>query len=239
MRKNILFVLFAVTMVFVSEAQIKKAAIISVFGSRNLSDNPLETQLYETIMKDSSFNLKPVMTKFEEAIQEAFIPQFPFPFLTKQEVTGHEGYAGLADLTKYGRDNWTTTSAEGYIPIAAYGIADDVDAIKAAFQFYDVDAVMIVFINFNIYDAGGYGQLAKKKIYANVNVKLFDKDGERIFKLKERATSNSGVLAVGGVITDVSKLMPMINESSDNLISDMNKVLPKKLAKMAEELAKK
>ncbi|MDX2189820.1 MAG: hypothetical protein SFY32_08140, partial [Bacteroidota bacterium] len=56
-----------------TQAQIKKAALISVFGSRNLSDDPLETKLYEAIMKDSSFNLSKVVTRFDSLIINSFL----------------------------------------------------------------------------------------------------------------------------------------------------------------------
>lgn len=238
MKKKLLVVLVALCSVFAAEAQVKKAAVISVFGSRNLSDNPMETKMYEAIMKDSSFNLVPIVNEFDKVLTEAFLPEFPFPFEKKENVVTNDKYKGLVFHTRYAKENWTTTSAEDYIPIAAFGVADDNEAIKKSFEFLDVDAVMIVYINFEVYDAGGIGPLAKKKVYANVNVKLFDKDAKRIFKLKERATSKTGVLAVGGIITDVKEVMTMVQESSDQLIIDMKKTLPKKLAKMAKKLAK-
>jgi hypothetical protein len=231
MKKH-LITLFAILIVATSFAQVKKAAIISVFGSRNLSDNPLDTKIYEELMKDSSFNLTPIVNEFDVVVRETFIPDFPFPFLDKKDVVSKPEYPKLAEKTKWADENWMTTAAEEYVPIAAYGIADDEEAIKEAFTFLDVDAVMIVYINFNIYDAVGIGPLTKKKIYANVNMKMFDKDGKRIFKLKDRATSNKGVAAVAGIVASPEKIMPLIQEASDNLLEDMKKKLPKNTGKI-------
>jgi len=42
-----------IALLFISlavNAQMEKVALISVFGDRNLSDNPLETKIYEALM---------------------------------------------------------------------------------------------------------------------------------------------------------------------------------------------
>ncbi len=223
-----------------ASAQINKGALISVFGDRNLSDDPMETKLYEVIMKDTSFNLNGIVNKFDQTIREKFIPQFPFSFLSKDEVVGAAGYTDLKQMTRWAREDWATTPAKQYVPIAAFGIADDTDAIKKSFEIVQsgVDGVMVAYINFNIYSAGGIGPMAKKKVYAYVNLKMFNKDGKRVFKLKERASSDEGVLSVAGIITDIKKVMPMVQSAADNLMKDMEAKLPKSLAKMARSMEK-
>jgi hypothetical protein len=237
---KLLKLLFLLMVCTTASGQINKGALISVFGDRNLSDNPLDTKIYEALMKDTAFNLNPIVNKFDKAIREKFLPQFPFPFLSKDEVVNAAGYADLKNLTRWAKDTWYTTAAAGYVPIAAYGVADDTDAIKKSFEVVQngVDGVMIAYVSFNIYDGGGFGPMAKKKIYAYVNIKIFNKDGKRIFKLKERASSDEGVLAVGGFITDFGKLKPMIESSAANLLKDMDTKLPKSLAKMAKAMDK-
>lgn len=232
--------LFLVLIGTTASAQITKGALISVFGDRNLSDNPLDTKLYEAIMKDTAFNLVPIVNKFDKTIREKFLPQFPFPFVSKEEVTNATGYADLKSLTRWNRDNWSTTPAEKYVPIAAFGVADDTDAIKKSFEIVQqgVDGVMIAYVSFNIYDGAGIGPMAKKKIWAYVNIKIFNKEGKRIFKLKERASSTEGVMAVGGIITNFGKLKPMIESSAENLLKDMDEKLPKALNKMAKQMDK-
>lgn len=240
MKKLISICLILVSMVLASQAQLNKVAVISVYGSRNLSDNPLETKLYEAIMKDSSFNLNPIVTKFDVTIREKFVPQFPFPFLTKEEVVNAPGYKDLANVTKYMKEDWRFTAAKDYVPIASFGIIDDTEAIKKSFELLpaDVEGVMVCFIEFNIYDAVGVGGMSSKKVYAYVNTKIFNRDGKMIFKLKERASSSKGVMAVGGIITDIKKVMPMVTDAADRLFEDMQEKLPKSLAKMAKRIDK-
>jgi hypothetical protein len=237
--KRLLIALIIFTTPFVSNAQLKKVALISVFGNRNLSNNILETSLYETLMKDSSFNLTKIVTKFDNIITTTLVPQFPFPFVPKEEVVNANGYKDLKELTKWAKDDWQTTPAEGYVPIAAFGIFDDEAAIKKSFDVIpDIDGVMIAYIEFQLYDAVGMGGITTKKVYAYVNIKIFDKDGDRIFKLKERSSSSGSVMAIGGFVTDVKKIMPLINDASDKLLVDMQQKLPKSLAKMAKKMEK-
>ncbi len=240
MKQTIVFLFVSLFTITMLSAQIKKAAIISVFGSRNLSDNPMETKIYEALMKDTSFNLDPIVDKFDNLIREQFVPQFPFPFVPKETVVGHPEYVSLIKFTKWATESWYTTSAKGYIPIAAYGIADDEEAIKKSFSYLppDVDAVMIAYIDFSLFDEVGIGGFNKKKIKAYVNLKMFDKDANRIFKLKENANSDTGLAAYGGFVLETDKIMPMIESASNNLFEDMKEKLPKSLNKMAKKLAK-
>src|SRR5690349_11360478 len=104
-----------------ASAQISKGAVISVFGDRNLSDDPMETKIYEKLMKDTAFNLVPIVNKFDKTIREKFLPQFPFPFVTKDEVVKAQGYPELKDLTRWAKDPWYTSPADNYVSIAAFG----------------------------------------------------------------------------------------------------------------------
>lgn len=70
MKKLILVISVAIPLLM--DAQIKKVALISVFGGRNLTDNILETKIYEAIMKDSTFNLTKIVTKFDSLISIIF-----------------------------------------------------------------------------------------------------------------------------------------------------------------------
>jgi hypothetical protein len=231
-------------------AQIKKCAVISVFGNRNLSDNPLDTKLYEAVLKDSSFDISGTVAQFEAVIQKEFLHQFPFEFKNKTEVVNAPGYIAMDSMVAYktyiyeegGRASsfsWANPfiPADGYINILPW--LGDTKAIKKAFEvFPDVDAVMVAYIDFNIYDAVGFGGISSKKVYAYANMKIFNSDGKRIFKLKERASSKKGVTALGGIVLDPKKLTPMVFDSAEQLFGEMRASMPKKLAKMAKKIDK-
>lgn len=166
--KKLLFI-FSVALLLSSaaEAQINKGAIISLFGSKNLSDDPLETKLYEALLKDSSFNISGTVNEFERIIQEKMVPGFPFPFMDKKDVVGNAEYQKLesnviANANAKDEDGtWQGimnpyVAADDYRVLAAWGILNDKKAIQKTFELFPgVDAVMIGYINYNIYDAAG------------------------------------------------------------------------------------
>lgn len=236
-------------------SQVKKAAVISVFGNKNLSDNPLDTKMYEALLKDSSFDISGTVGQFEGIIQENLIPSFPFPFESKEVITSSEAYQGLDSVVLYpmtyrggpfkeetGQSLMDLYNplipADGYINIAAFGpLATDKKAIQRIFEIFpDLDAVMIAYIDFNIYDGVGAMGISSKKVYAWVNVKLFNREAKRIFKLKERVSSKKGVTAVGGFVVNAEKLTPIINDAAEQLFAEMKAKIPKSLAKMAKKI---
>ncbi len=244
--KRILTALIVIAAVTISEAQIKKCAVISVFGNRNLSDNPLDTKLYEALLKDSSFDISGTVAEFETLVNKEFMPQFPFPFKDKTEVVNNDEYKALDSITIYKTYAWNNSkfdwaspfiAADGYLKIAPW--IGDKDVIKKSFEvFPDVDAVLIAYLDFNIFDNVGIGGISSKKVRANANIKVFNKEGKRIFKLKEGASSKKGVTALGGFVLDPKKLKPMVFDSAEKLFAEMKAKMPKKLAKMAKKIDK-
>lgn len=244
MKKQILLsVLIACAIMFVnvSHAQLKKVAIISVYGDKNLSDDPMNTLIYEKILKDSSYNITRIINDFDKVLREKFVQKFPFEVMAKEDVITTDGYKEIADLTRFKSGNYYVVPGEGYVSIAAWGaIAQDDEAIKKAFEILpdDVDGVIIAYLNFNMYQSGGIGPLSRQKVYAVVNMKIFNRDVKRLFKLREKETSDTGIMAVGGIVTQPKEVMPLIDNASENLFVAMDKKLDKSLGKMIKKMQK-
>jgi len=246
MKKILLSLCLIITTV--SYAQIKKAAIISVYGSKNLSDNPLETKLYEALLNDDSFDVSKTVLKFEEMINKKIVPGFDFPFMEKKAVVDSKEYKGIKTryMEEVNEDSGSLEKfyqalvpADGYKNLASFGIVNDKKAILEFFELFpDVDAVMIAYIDYNIYDGIGALGVSKKKVYANANIKLFNKEGKRIFKLKESESSKKGVLAVAGIVPDPGKLKPLIDDATKQLFNGLDKRIAKSMKKMVKKLNK-
>ncbi|MEQ8924398.1 MAG: hypothetical protein RLO81_01230 [Fulvivirga sp.] len=244
--KKIILILFLAFVTMQGYTQVKKCAVISVFGNRNLSDDPLDTKLYEALLKDSSFNIAGTVNEYEKLVRNEFLDLFPFPFKDKAEVINSDEYKALDSITVYktyawekSKFNWADPliGADGYLKIAPW--LGDAKVIKKAFEvFPDVDAVLIAYIDFNLYDAVGIGGISSKKVYAYANIKVFNSDAKRIFKVKDRSSSKKGVTALGGFVLDPDKLKPMVFDAAEQLFADMKKKFPKKLEKMAKKIDK-
>jgi hypothetical protein len=238
--------LFAVASVSLN-AQIKKAAIISVFGNKNLSDDPMDTKIYEALLKDSSFNITGTVSDFEKVIEGKLIPALGIPFMNKEEVVGNAEYqkvkSRLVRDDEEGKDfqNFYNpyVAAKGYKNIAAFGIVNDKKAIARCFEIFpDIDAVLIAYIDYNLVAEAGAMGITNNRVYANCNIKMFNKEEKVIFKLKEGAKSKSSVVGAAGLVTDPAKLKPMVFEASEQLIKDIEQKIPKSAAKMAKKLSK-
>ncbi len=243
--KRILIVIGILSTVL-THAQIKKAAIISIYGDKNLSDNPLETKLYEALLEDDSFDLTPTVVEFEKMIEENVVPKFSFPFLSKDEVISNQEYIDMdsrymenvdEDSSKLQKFFQSLVPAEGYKSLASFGIVNDKKAILKAFEIFpDVDAVLIAFIDYRLYEGVGAFGMSKMKVNANANIKLFNKEGKRIFKLKESESSKKGVLGVAGIIPEPEKLKPVIADATKQLFANLEKKIAKSMKKMAKKL---
>jgi len=252
MKKQHLLIQIFCLVVFINtaNAQLKKVALISVYGNRALSDNPLDKVMNEKLLNDTSFNLAPFVESFCGIINDDLLKEFPFPFVPKEEVINAPGYKELAKFTGSTASGTTIDLTEGkvplynvaagYIPIASFGIVDDVKAIKKAFEILpdDVDGVMIAYLSFQLVDQAGAFGITIKKVQAYANIKIFNREGKRIFKLKDWESSKGGITAIGGFVMETKKLMPHIKDASDNLFVSMKKKMVKSLAKLAKKIAK-
>lgn len=231
-------------------AQLNKVAIISIYGNRSLSDNPLDKAINEQILKDSSFNLSIIVERFAAYLNDEMIKDFPFPFVPKEDIINNPAYAKLGEVAGASKNNVTYdlvdgkvplyTSARGYLPIASFGIVDDVKAIKQAFEMLpaDVDGVMIAYVSFDLYDQAGMMGVTIKKARAYVNIKIFNREGKRIFKLKDYESSKEGVTGYGGFVLESKKVYPLVSNAFDELLVSMKKKMPKSIAKLAKKIDK-
>lgn len=231
-----------------SYAQLKKVAVISIYGNRNLSDNAMDRAFNEKLLKDSSYNVDGLVAKFANYVNDEMIKDFPFAFVPKDEVVNHPEYKKLGEVASASKNNETYdildgkvsvySTAPGYVPIASFGIIDDVKAIKQAFTFLpaDVDGVMIAFITFRLEDQAGMMGLTVKKVRAYANVKIFNREGKRIFKLKESELSKESVTGAMGIVVEPNKVMTLVKSAFEELLAAMKKKMPKSLAKLAKKI---
>lgn len=240
-----------IVIIFTSNAQIKQAGIISVYGNRNLSDNPLETKLYEALLNDTSFRITNTVNEFEQTLFDEVVPKFPFSFVEKEVITGNKKYQELDErlLNASAKDqddtsNWVDFSpyvtAPGYKAISGFGLGKDAKLINQVFELFpDLDAIMIGYIDFNLVTEAGAMGISSEKVYAYCHIAVYDRQGKKLMRLRESAKSDSGVMGVSGMVTDPDKLKPMIESASKNLLIDLRSgKINKKIEKMIRKKLK-
>ncbi len=251
MKKLSLLIALVLGTFLISEAQIKKAAIISIYGNKNLTDDPLETKMYQALLNDSSYSITHTIEEFETTLNEVVIPKFPFPFASKEEITGNEKYQAikerqLSSVTSEEDSGYVAyfsnlVTASGYKAISGYGsIAKDTRIIKEVFEMFpDIDAVMTAYIDFNLVTEAGAMGLSSKKVGAYCHIAVYDRELNKLMRLRESAKSNESVMGAMGMVTDPEKLKPMVKSASENLIKDLHGgKINKKIDKMVKKMNK-
>ena len=73
-------------------------------------------------------------------------------------------------------------------------------------------------------------------VRAFVRIKLWNKEGKRVFSINEYGTSKKSVGIVGGIpLMKAAKLLPLCESASEKLVAD----LAKRIKKVAKKSAKK
>ena len=242
-----MLLVFLVTSSFQADAQLKKVAIISIYGNKTLgSDGSNVDAINGLMLKDSAYNLTGIVDKFANLISVDLLKEFPFPFVPKDSVVNNIKYKSLINESKhFSRSSYegkypSVQVAEGYIPLAANGFFDDdIKAIKKSFEYLpsDVDGVMIAYLDFDLQNGGvsAFG-VSSKKGFASANIKIFNKEGKRIFKLKDSEKSKGSITTVMGMLTDTKKVIPLINDAADKLFAELKKELPKSINRLAKKI---
>lgn len=231
MNKKLLILSLVSIISFFSLAQNPKAALISVSASRNLSGNPLETQLYAKIMKSYDYDIRHIVNNIESVVEDSLKKCLALDFVSKETVIKNPRYIELLDSAKSQRFKWTHTCAQGFVPVTSFSGFDDKDAIAKAFEIYDVDVIMVAYITFQNFETQVSGAKKKLKVNGDISLRFYNREGKKITKIHVDAVSNSSVMTKEVVFTDLEVLMPLIEEAAKNLILEMKTSMPKKIKK--------
>jgi hypothetical protein len=102
--------------------------------------------------------------------------------------------------------------------------------------FPQADGVMKVYIDFTLVK-WGFGGMGIVKMKAHANVALFNKDGDKVFSIKEDAESKTtGALVANVPVMTPETIMPMCESAMDKLMIDLQKDLPKMIKKTEAKL---
>ena len=224
-------------------AQINKAAVISIWGNKDLTGKPDETKFYIEREDNNAMDIRHLADEFEKKLFDEILPKFSFPFLTKEEVVGVEGYKDIEELSTYKVGLHDVHPAEGYVPLAFFalpGLQDD-KAIVKSFENLpdDVDGVMIAYLDIGITNPDETGTYLVKHVQGKCYIKIYDRNAKQIFKFKTVGKqSKENVEYKNGVIKNAYGLPLMIEDAYNDLFLKVEKGLPKKIEKWEESSAK-
>ena len=180
------------------------------------------------------------MDNFYKTFTEEYAQSFPFELMDKEAVVTRPEYVAYegrfnedqdADRNKLFQRYLT---ADGYKPLVeSLFKGEKSNQMQMVKMFNDADGVMFVSMG---YDFVKKAVPFTAGVRAFVRIKLWNKEGKRVFTINEYGTSKKSVGIVAGIpIMKPEKLLPLCESASEKLVSD----LAKKIKKMAKKAAKK
>jgi hypothetical protein len=240
--KKITLPILMLLLTFVSSlAQEKRVALVTFFGDKKIGGTGMST-IGESLMKDPAFNLQPLVEKAYQRFITEFAKDFPFKLIDAKEISGNAAYQAyqsgmLSDTTK--GFNKLAGIQYAVVPgmIWAYGdnqgflSEEKRDPCNLAKIFPDADGILFVSMDYE-FESRAMGFAAGATAY--LNMFLYDKKCDKVFRIRERAVSKGKVPAAAGIpIMNVQKIQPLCEDATNELFEELKGKLGKIVKKSA------
>ena len=245
-----LLVLFACNSISAISADRKKVAVVTFYCDKwiDMSDLGGTAALLSaagTLAEDTTFDIKKVLTNFHDVFFNEFSKQLPFDLLPESEVIGNEDYKAFQsywDETS-DKDNHKLmqryATVDGYKPLLEMLTKAEKRNENRMLEIFGdkVDGVMFVYLDFSMVQKIAVGGTGAAGISSYCRMKLWNKEGKKVFAINEHAMSKGTVAVVGGIpIMKPEKILPLCEDSSERLLEDLRKRLGKIVSKSADKL---
>ncbi len=215
-------------------AQDKKVALVTFYSDKKIGGTGLGTAM-ESLINDPSFNLKPLVDKSYDRFVNEFAKDFPFKLIDNSEIVGNQEYknyksAFLADTSKTSNKLLGIQYVTAKDLIFAYGditlVSDDKkDQCNLAKIFSTADAVLFVSMDYE-FESRLMGVAVG--ITAYLNMFMYDKKCDRVFRIRESGRSKGKVAAIGGIpVMDPKKIQPLCEDATEQLFVELQGKLGK------------
>jgi hypothetical protein len=240
MKKTSTIAVLLVALTLCSYAQ-KKVAVITFYINKQINVSEFGDVAHAASIKlsdDSLFNLKPLLKEFHQQFFDQYATTFPFQLLPEDQVTGNDAYKNFTPVAGDGKGIMNVynylTPYDGYkviIPFVGHG--SEKELLKV---FNQCDGVMVVYIDFKLVKIG-LGGMGVVKVMATANMRLINKDGDKVFSIEEDEKSKSVSPLVAGVqVMSAEKILPMCESALSALMDELPKALPKIIKKTDAKL---
>lgn len=247
MKKSSIWITTLCLMVaFSIQAQTKKVAVVTFFANKVIDcQDILANRAVENLTKDilrlrdnPDFNLTPIFEKYHDTFFNDYAKAFPFTLVPEGEVTSNAKYHEFVPdygKTSYDAQNFLVYHGYKYIYDGFMGKRNEVEMAKL---FSDIaDGVLFVSIDFAFERGIGFGGTSTLKVRAFTRISLYNKNGEKVFAIKESERCSNTMMMVGGIpVLDPKDILPSCDSAMNELMGDLRKRLDKIAKKAADKL---
>ena len=251
MKKTGILVLILVFAGLMGFAQKKKVAVVTFYVKKNidfsgLSNNAALAGAVASLAEDPNFDLQPALQQYHDAFFNDLAKSLPFELIDEGVVINNEEYKAYENIGTNTADEDRKLfqyyiAYEGYKPLKEVAkISNDkyraeLDMLK---MFGDeVDGVMFVVLDYTFVQKLAVGGTGTAGIAAWTRIKLWNKDGDKVFAKNEQGTSRKSVpIAAGVPVMKPAKIQELCESATEKLIKDLMKKLPKTVKKVDKKL---
>jgi hypothetical protein len=222
----------------------KKIALVSFYCDKKIGGTGMGS-VGESLVNDPSFNLKPLVDKSYDRFVNEFAKDFPFTLIDRAEFVNLEEYKNykskmMIDTTKGINKISGLQFVVAKDLIYAYGDVpglireenrDQCNLIKI---IPTADGTLFVSMDYEI-ESRAMGFAAG--ITAYLNMFLYDKKCDKVFRIREYGKSKGKVPAVAGIpIMKSEKIQPLCEDATEALFEELKGKLGKIVKKSAKNL---
>jgi hypothetical protein len=248
MKKTLflLLILFSVQ----AFSQKKKVAVTTFYVDKHIDFSGLDgaarmAASIASLAENPNFDLKSVLNNFHTVFFNDYAKQFPFDLMAEESVIGKDQYKNYE--SKFGETADADKSKlmqkyivqDGYKPLMeTLAKKEKRNEIRMLEIFKnDADGVMFVYMSYSFVKKFAVGGTGTAGIRAHAHIKLWNKEGKKVFSINESAVSDKTVAMVNGIpLTTPDKILPLCEDASQVLLKDLNKRLEKIAKKSAKKL---
>ena len=241
MKKPLLIAVTLLTLAVTgSFAQNKRVAVVSFYVSKQIdvSDfGPLAKEAANQLSANPDFNVTPLLISYHDQFFNTYAKNFPFDLVAEGDVINTDAYKTFVPLLSpdepAGYQKYATPYT-GYKIMTNWSEKDNNKKLLAMFSQYD--GIMRVSIGFTMLKYG-FNNMGVVRMEATTYITLHNKDGKKIYSFVENGKSKSVSPMVAGIpVMTPDKVLPMCQSAMDELITSLNKDLPKLIKKADEKL---
>lgn len=241
-KKLLLIISVAMLLPVLVMAQKKKVAVVTFYVNKyvepdgNLAGNAQLLGNIAALSKNSDFNLSGILENFHKTFFTDFLPEFPFEVADEQTIWANENYKNMRsfDTTSIFYYNCLLYKDYKYTDVSFIFKSD----VKKLIEYFpEYDGFMFVFLSYKISPKVAFGGMGSAGVCAYVNIKLWNKEAEKVFNIYEGEYSKESVALVAGIpVIEVEKILPMCQSATDKILIELKKRLPKMVKKVDKKL---
>ena len=176
----------------------------------------------QRLAEDEKFDLNPALESLYDKTYNDFETSLPFSIIDEDEMIGSEAYKNFNPFSKPKNKVYKPSyllTPDGYMKYHPVALNKKKRAKVLNVIPDEADAAMFVYITYDLVKRQvPMLPVSNAAIRANINLDIYDRQGERILKIRKRAESEEDMKAVAGVLSNTEKIRSMTLSATEKAL---------------------